>query len=905
MHTLALDENSPSVSGIGIPSRPPMLVSQNNEAAAQLADLTRLHQLSIRMAATLDLQPMLDELLNAVVELEGADFGLVSLTGSDADGEFLQIGASVGFSKELISMLGRLSPGSGACGTCLQRKARVIVEDVEADPIFEPYREFARLSGFRAVHSTPLITRSGEMIGVLATQFREPCHPSERSLRLIDLYARQAVDYIENARLYRKAQEEISERKRAEEALYKSELQFQSLLEKIPAGAYTCDSEGLITYFNAHAAQVWGRAPALNNSTDRYCGSFKLYLPDGSPIPHDECWMAKALKTGEEQLGREIVIERPDGTRITGLAHASPLRDRTGRLLGAVNIIVDISERKKVEQRNAQLLEEIVRRSEQVSVLSRASQQVNSVLDVQVILRTLVSLALELTGASSGTAGLMEDGRMIFREYNAGGVLSAVNLTFEKDQRYGIPSWVMRHKTYYISNDGGSDPYLRPDLRDFYGIYNLVNVPIFDRHGELIACFEIHNKKDKRPFTESNLVALQGLAAATAIALENAWLLARIREADQRKDEFLAVLAHELRNPLAPIRNALHILQSPLAGRDLCTQARDTMERQIDHMVRLVDDLLDVSRITRGKIELRREQVELASVIRSAIETSRPQIEEYSHLLTVELSSGPVYLNADLVRLSQVFANLLNNAAKYTPPGGQIRLTVKPAGASVEVSVRDSGIGISADMLPRIFDMFAQVNSSLERAQGGLGIGLTLVKTLAEMHGGRVEVISDGLGKGSQFTVHLPVIPTMASEKAEPEAKPAGESAKGLRVLVVDDNEASAKTMGWTMELLGHGVQLAHNGPDAITLGASYKPHIVLLDIGLPGMSGYDVCEQMRRMPEFARTVFVAQTGWGQEQHRQRSKEAGFHHHLVKPVDMAMLQQLLDSLITGGQVPPG
>lgn len=364
--------------------------------------------------------------------------------------------------------------------------------------------------------------------------------------------------------------------------------------------------------------------------------------------------------------------------------------------------------------------------------------------------------------------------------------------------------------------------------------------------------------------------------------------------ANRHKDEFLATLAHELRNPLAPIRNAAYVMK--LANdRKIREEARKTIERQVEQMVHLVDDLMDASRITQNKIVLRRAPVQLATAITNAVETAKPLIEEKGHSLAVTLPPEFIWLNADLTRLAQIFSNLLTNAAKYTEPEGRIEISAYGNGNEATIIVRDNGIGLSSATLPRIFEMFTQVDSSLDRSQGGLGIGLSLVKKLVELHGGNIEAYSEGKGKGSEFTVRLPVIehvpaiePSLASEVVKEQ--------KNYRILVVDDNIPSAKTLGWMLELIGHEVQLAHDGLAALEMAKSFIPNVVLLDIGLPKMNGYEVCRRMRQKSILEHTIFVAQTGWGQEEHRRMAKESGFDYHLVKPVDMASLQKLLDSL---------
>jgi PAS domain S-box-containing protein len=489
------------------------------------------------------------------------------------------------------------------------------------------------------------------------------------------------------------------------------------LLEKLPAGAYMCDPDGLITYYNQHAVQLWGRAPKLNDHVDRFCGSFKLFSMDGSPINHDQCWMALALKTEKEYNGHEIIVERPDGSRLTALAHANPIRDEAGRLLGAVNVLVDISDRKLVEE--------------------------------------------------------------------------------------------------------------------------------------------------------------------------------TLKEADRSKNEFLATLAHELRNPLAPIRSAVEVLQFQGAATSESGSALDIIRRQVQQLTRLVDDLLDVARITGNKLELRKERVELSAVVQAAVETSRPLIESCGQQFVVSAPSQPIHLDADPTRLAQVISNLLNNAAKYTDRGGRIWLTAERQGSDAVITVRDTGVGISAEMLPRIFEMFAQV----DRSQGGLGIGLTLVKRLVEMHGGAIAAHSSGPGKGSEFTVRLPVVIESATGPRQPRGeRERAAPASSFRILVVDDNRDAAATLGMLLRIRGNDIRTAHDGLEAVGVADEFRPDVILLDIGLPKMNGYEAARRIRQQPWGSAMVLIALTGWGQESDRVHSQEAGFDQHLVKPVDPRDLMELLASL---------
>jgi signal transduction histidine kinase/CheY-like chemotaxis protein len=376
-----------------------------------------------------------------------------------------------------------------------------------------------------------------------------------------------------------------------------------------------------------------------------------------------------------------------------------------------------------------------------------------------------------------------------------------------------------------------------------------------------------------------------------------------LQDAARRKDEFLAVLAHELRNPLAPLRNALEILRladgEGAFGKD--HELTAMMQRQVCYLVRLVDDLLEVSRITRGKLQLRKERVQLSQIVESALETCRPLIEAAGHTLVVTCPSEPIWLEADPIRLAQVLANLLNNAAKYTNPGGRIELTAERQGKEVVVRVRDQGIGIPQEMLPRIFDLFTQVDRFSGRAQGGLGIGLTVVRSLVQLHGGTVSAHSDGPGQGSEFTVRLRLLqesrPSLRGESACQERPPARALPRG-RVLIVDDNRDAAESLGMLLNIMGSEVRVVYDGAAALEAMSGFQPAVVLLDLGMPGMDGFQVARHVRQQPVLKEVTLIALTGWGQDEDRRRCREAGFDHHLVKPVDLDALEALLTSLPT-------
>jgi PAS domain S-box-containing protein len=393
------------------------------------------------------------------------------------------------------------------------------------------------------------------------------------------------------------------------------------------------------------------------------------------------------------------------------------------------------------------------------------------------------------------------------------------------------------------------------------------------------------------PIKNDQGVVLRWFGSNTDIT-EQRKMAADLAEADLRKNEFLATLAHELRNPLAPIRTGLEILKRGDGDRNVGEQARAMMERQLSHLVRLVDDLMDVSRITSGKIELRKQPVQLTAAVNSALETSRGLIEQMGHTLEVVLPEQPIAVNADLTRLAQVFMNLLNNAAKYSEPGSHVRLIAERSGTDLVVSVKDNGIGIAAEHLPHVFDMFSQADRSLEKAQGGLGIGLTLVKRLVELHGGTVEARSDGPGRGSEFVVRLPIV-TDAVEATVATARSERPPVSSLRILIVDDNQDGADLLALVLESMGNETRVAYDGEQAVAATAEFRPHVVLLDLGLPKVNGYEACRRIRAQPGGNQMIVIAQTGWGQVEDRQRTREAGFDHHMVKPLDPRALRKLL------------
>ncbi len=391
--------------------------------------------------------------------------------------------------------------------------------------------------------------------------------------------------------------------------------------------------------------------------------------------------------------------------------------------------------------------------------------------------------------------------------------------------------------------------------------------PLYDTHGEIYGCVSVVVDMTHRKLAEMQL-----------------------RDADRRKDEFLATLSHELRNPLAPIRTALDVMQLARQDPAVVDKARATMERQLTHLVRLTDDLLDVARVTRNIVELRRGRIDLRAVLQSAIEATRPMIDAHAQHLQVTMPAGTLWLDADFTRLAQVFANLLNNASKYTLRGGRIRVSARSNNGSATITVEDTGVGIPPEMLPRIFDMYTQLQEHRDRTYGGLGIGLTLAKRLVEMHGGSIEAASEGPGRGSRFDVTLPTLAVVEPEATRRASEPAA-PLPPCRVLVADDNPDASEMMRLLLGFKGHEVRVAEDGIKAVELARSFEPHIAFLDIGMPRMDGYEAARRIRALG--SRVVLVALTGWGQDEDKQRSLEAGFDHHLTKPPDRDAIDKLI------------
>jgi len=571
-----------------------------------------------------------------------------------------------------------------------------------------------------------------------------------------------------------------------------------------------------------------------------------------------------------------------------------------------------------------------------LETLNRVGQDVAAELDLERVVQIVTDAGTELSGAAFGSFfyNRRDDSGEAYWLYALSGVPRESFSKFPMPRNTSVFAPTFRGEGVVRSDDILQDPRYGQSA-PYHGmpqghlpVRSYLAAPVVSRSGEVIGGL-FFGHPQPGVFTERAERLVSGIAAQAAIAIDNARLFqaaqqeiaerrraeAKLREseealkqADRRKDEFLATLAHELRNPLAPIRNAVEIMRLTESDPAVSANARQVLERQLKQLVRLIDDLLDVSRITQGRLELRKERLDLATALRMAIETSRPLIEIRRHTLHVDAVAGQHFVDADATRIAQVFANLLNNSAKYSPPGSSITIRLAVEGGQAHVTVSDDGVGIPPAMLSRVFEMFERVDREAGRAPEGLGIGLTLVRRLVELHGGKVSAYSEGLNTGSTFTVQLPlavasvVTPTLANlTQAGLEA--ANHSAARRRILVVDDNRDSAISLSMLLELDGHDVRRAFDGLEALEIADEFRPEVTLLDIGMPRLDGYGAARELRRRQWAQSLLLIALTGWGQQEDRRLAREAGFDHHMVKPVDPEVLRGLLEQPARGARSP--
>ena len=846
------------------------LATVRDQLAADLSGMNRLHDLG-RLCARSDAD--LDECLGSAIEtamaVTDADMGDIQLLDSSGA---LRLRAQRGFERPFVEHFALVRDESTACGAAQRAGERVVVEDVRRSEIFagRPSLEVMLEAGAIAVQSTPLVDSTNRCLGMISTHFRRPHQPSEHQLRRLDLLARQLADFLE--------------RKQTEDALRGSE-RIQRLLARMgELAARSLDADELLDRLVGAVAEELGARRCGYSRVDWVAGEILVEHDYHGELPSLKGRFAFRDSVGhfldDANAGRvtQITDARVDPRTagryergFAGLAIrayvAVPLR-RDGRWDGG--LWVAEPEPRAWREDEIELLRVA---AERIRILSDHARIAEALRESEERLRLALDAAqLGIFQYDFGSRRLTAN-----RRYAAlFGLDGDEPLTFDlvtarihpADRPLVDAAWerslTRRHRTdmeYRVLSDDGGFRWIRS-----------VGRATLDERDQPEQFIGVVMEVTERKRAEEAL-----------------------RESDRRKDEFLATLAHELRNPLAPLANALEIIKRSADRPAVLEQSRVMMERQLSHIVRLVDDLLDVSRISRDRLELKKERVDLNRIARDAVDGCRSAIDAAGQELTVDLVSDPVWLHADPVRLVQVLSNLLANASKFTGPGGRIRLEVSRRSGEAAATVSDTGIGIAAAELPRVFDLFTQIDATPGHHAAGLGIGLALVKRLVEMHGGSVSAESGGPGRGSRFRVTLPTAESIAdpAPAAAPSEPP---SLSSRRILVVDDNRDAAASLGLLLETLGGEAEVAYDGEEALAKVRERRPDLVLLDIGLPGMSGHEVCRALRTEMPNGKTVIVAVTGWGQEQDRRRSREAGFDAHLVKPVTPADLLTLLAAL---------
>jgi PAS domain S-box-containing protein len=757
-------------------------------------------------------------------------------------------------------------PGVGLPGRVWSSGKPAWIPDIVNDTNF-PRAPIAAQEGLHGAFGVPVLLGQ-ECLGVVEFFSHQIREPDADLLEMMATLGGQIGQFME--------------RQRAEEALRAVTQQLQIVTDSMAAPVTRC-SRDLRYVWVSKAVAAWICRPPeqiVGRPIRDILGpeAFEQLLPHFQQV-----------LSGERVEYEAEVNYRGIGRRWIHAVY-TPTLDAAGVPDGWVAVVLDITERKRVE--------------DSLRFLADASATLAALVDYESTLQKVAGLAVPHF-ADWCAVDIVEPGGSSHRLAVVHTDPAKVKLAQELHERYP-PDPDSPHGLAQVLRTGKSD--MMADIPDTLlvqgardekhlrllrelGLKSFMSVPLKGR-GKLLGVVTFVTAESGRRYTQHDLAFAEELARRAAIAIENARLYAELKEADRHKDEFLAMLAHELRNPLAPISNALHIMKQRGVEAAVVQQVRDMAERQVQHLARLLDDLLDVSRISRGKIELRCEALDVALVVNRSVEAVRSLYAERHHHLTVALPPEPLQVEGDLTRLEQVLTNLLNNAAKYTDPGGKVWLTAEREGGEAVIRVRDTGIGIAPDMLPRVFDLFIQAERRLDRSQGGVGIGLTLVKRLMELHRGRIEAHSPGLGRGSEFVVRLPAF--FGPRPGEKDAASKSADAFALprrRVLVVDDNHDAADSLAMLLRLAEQNVRVAYDGSTSLAQAQEFQPELIFLDIGMPGMDGYEVARQLRQLPGLENAVLVAVTGWGQEEDRRRSLEAGFDGHMVKPAEPRNLRE--------------
>ncbi len=756
---------------------------------------------------------------------------------------------------------------------------------------------------------------ASEMVGESILKLIPPERRNEEDLIISRIRAGERVEHYETTRLRKdgrtiqvsltispvvdeegqiigasKIARDITDQRLAQDALAESEERLRLALEAGQMGVWDWNIRTNALKWSASLEPLHGLEPGT------FGGTFDAFQQLIHPEDRDHVQQAigKAVEAGSE-FDIEFRNIRPNGSIHWIAGKGQAIMGADGAPERMIGVGLDVT---------------YLRRSEKTArFLADAGAELAVLVDLDSTLQKVASLAVPDFADWAAVDFLEEDGslrRVAVAHVDPKKVAFAHELhrRFPADPKAPQGVWniirsgqseMVPHITEEMVEATTADPELLSIIREL-GLKSYVGVPITVR-GKTLGAITFISAETGHAYDETDRSIAEDLASRAAVAIENGQLYRQLREADQRKDEFLATLAHELRNPLAPVKNALELMK--ISGNDqaMIEHARAMMDRQIGHMVRLIDDLLDVSRITTGRLELKMDRVDLAAAVQHALETSRPMVERMNHKLVAKLPEMSIFLTADLARLAQILGNLLTNASKYTEAGGHIELCVERQGNWAEIRVVDNGIGISAELLPHVFDLFVQADRALDRSEGGLGIGLSLVKRLVEMHGGSVRASSMGPGMGSEFVVRLPIQEVLSGPNDDSDAG-SGTRLPGHRILVVDDNRDNAETLSSLLQMTGHETMAGHDGAQAVELAESFQPDIILMDIGLPKMNGYEACQAIRATSWGKKIMMVAVTGWGQDEDIRRSRDAGFDSHLVKPVDLAKIESTISSLMS-------
>jgi PAS domain S-box-containing protein len=664
-----------------------------------------------------------------------------------------------------------------------------------------------------------------------------------------------------------------------------------AVLNSMTEEVYFTDPNQRYTYANPAALREFGHANVNGARVTDLVQNLEVLRPDGSPRPVDEAPPLRALR-GEVITQEEQVVRTP---RTGELRHrhvnAAPVRNAQGEIIGSVSVVRDITDSKRAAATLAADLRD-------TTLLHELAARQTAEADSTQIFVDILDAAMTLGNAQAGTIQLFDESTQELTIVAARGFPPDMTARFARvDASCGSPcgqALATRARAFTrFDIPAGEDPESSARAHLDCGIVCAQSTPLVSRTGRLLGMVSTH-WSTQRTLPERELRFLDLLGRQAADIIERMQKDEALREADRRKDEFIAVLAHELRNPLVPIRTGIELLKNARSRPEVVDSVRPMMERQIAHMVRLIDDLLDVARVAAGKFELKRETVALATIVGNAVDAQRRALEAAGLELRLHLPEDPVIVDGDATRLSQVLSNLLHNASKFTPAGGHVELTAsrleKPDGDRLILSVRDDGRGIEPDQLPRIFELFAQSGSRSSSHLGGLGLGLALARKLVEMHGGRIEALSAGANLGSEFVISLP-LPRSPGGVATA-AVPASPVLDHARVLVVDDNHDAADSMSMLVEFGGAQTRAAYSAAEAFEVIREFRPHIVLLDIGMPGMSGYEACRNIRAEHGDAIAI-VAVSGWGQDSDKELAREAGFDAHLTKPADPQELAETI------------